>query len=99
MLELPKGTGFLNHPLFAQSRSLYREDITVAEIAGMLGVLFVLGALLYGLLWVVNDAERAGKDKFRVALLALVFWPFSILVWWLIRPKQTSEEIEELRDE
>jgi len=44
-------------------------------------------------------AERAGKDKFRVALLALAFWPFSILVWWLIRPKRMVEEAEENREE
>ncbi len=84
----------MNYLYLAQSRSLYREDITLVEIAGILAILLVLGILLYGLLWVVNDAEKAGKDKYRVGLLALAFWPFSILVWWIIRPKHTDETKE-----
>ena len=56
-------------------------------------VLFPLGLLLLGLFgfsvaWVWRDANRRGQPGFIVAVLvAFLWWPLSLIVWLLARPK------------
>ena len=56
-------------------------------------IIAIAGALVVGILyiasiiWAYRDAERRGKEGILVALLvALVAWPFSLVIWLVIRP-------------
>lgn len=49
-------------------------------------VMFALAILTT--IWAYNDAEYRGSSGCIVALLVFfVCWPFSLLVWILVRPK------------
>jgi prepilin-type processing-associated H-X9-DG protein len=48
----------------------------------------LLAAFIASIAWVWRDAERRGQPGFIVAVLvAFLFWPFSLIVWLLARPK------------
>ena len=58
--------------------------IFIVSIAAALvvGILYIAS-----IIWAYRDAERRGKEGILVALLvALVAWPFSLVIWLVIRP-------------
>lgn len=53
--------------------------------------LIVLTAFLTSLLWVINDAQECGKSPLWVGLMvALFYWPASLLIWMALRPQRKS---------
>ena len=68
------------------------------EQMGLFSLLFVLvvgvgllAAWAGSVAWVWRDAERRGQPGFIVAVLvALLFWPLSLIVWALARPQPTG---------
>ena len=50
--------------------------------------LVILGLLIWSLIWVYHDAEKRGKNGWLVvALVFLLEWPISLLVWLVFRPE------------
>jgi hypothetical protein len=67
------------------------------DILFMLSLLLALSllslgvfAFIYSLIWIFNDAEDRGYPGLIVVILAtLLFWPFSLLIWLVLRPRLT----------
>lgn len=63
------------------------------DVLSMFSLLFmVFGLILFGLyiasiIWAARDAKRRGKEPLLVVLLvALVPFPFGLIIWLVIRP-------------
>jgi hypothetical protein len=70
------------------------ESERILSGLGVFGVVLAVGVLVlyvWSIIWAYRDAERRGKPGWLVALLvALLSWPFSLLVWIIFRPNTTS---------
>lgn len=59
----------------------------------------LLAAFIASIAWVWRDAERRGQPGFIVAVLVtFLFWPFSLIVWLLARPKIPGSKEPERRN-
>jgi serine/threonine protein kinase/TM2 domain-containing membrane protein YozV len=65
--------------------------VLLGRLVGLLGVLLVVALYAVSLVWVYRDANRRGRNSVVVALLvALLFWPISLLVWLIIRERDNA---------
>jgi hypothetical protein len=54
-------------------------------------VLLVLGLYIGSLAWAYRGAQARGKPGWAVALLvALAYWPLSLLAWYVFRPDKKT---------
>ncbi len=59
---------------------------SILVLLGLVCLLVLLGLYVYSLVWVYRDAKKRGKPGLVVVLLvALLSWPLSLLLWWLVR--------------
>jgi hypothetical protein len=60
----------------------------------------VLGACVWSAVWAYKDADRRGKPPLLVAaLIVLIAWPVSLLVWIALRPERRSFDTQDARTE
>ena len=57
------------------------------QVLGILAALVVLWLFIRSLSWAFKDAECRGRDGCFVAFfVAIIGWPFSLLLWLVARP-------------
>jgi hypothetical protein len=57
-----------------------------------LPVLLVLfGLFVWSLVWIYRDAQKRKKQGWLVTIFAaLIFWPWSLVLWLWLRPKEAG---------
>lgn len=73
--------------------SILSNDGTLLDIV-ILSLLVAVGSILLfaSLFWLFADARLSGFSGFLIVLVAFIFWPFSIIVWLVIRPPRSERE-------
>jgi tetratricopeptide (TPR) repeat protein len=72
-------------------------------VGGLIGLcigLPILAIYIYSIIWAYGDAEKRGKPGWLVALLVLfVTWPVGVIIWLLIRPGESTLQLNRLSGE
>jgi hypothetical protein len=58
-------------------------------VCGGLCGLLVFFLYLASVIWAFGDAQRRGKSGCLIALVVLLFWPVSLILWLIFRPGRT----------
>ncbi|SIR39789.1 hypothetical protein [Pontibacter lucknowensis] len=59
----------------------------------LIGIVFLV-FVVWSVVWSYSDARRRGKSPWLVALMVLfMVWPVGLIVWLLLRPQNTNQQV------
>lgn len=64
---------------------------------GLIGIILGIVLLVFiawSVIWSYQDARRRGKSPWLVALMVLLMvWPVGLIIWLLLRPQKTEQQV------